>query len=278
MLQAIIPDIIQSLIKNRESILLKTFLAIGIFFAIFLISKFIVKKVRQRIENNSLQNDVYTHNISKLTGNIIFTFLMVFDILAIFQVIGFDTAMIMWWVSFSIGFAMETIIENMVAGVMFITIKKFKVGDYVEFLWSLNMKWTIEEINVRYSVIRSFDHRGLIIPNSILAQTPIKTYKTEPIMRGDIELNVPRHVNIEQIQMILNQTINANKHVIQKEYTTTFITGFNNMGIGIKSFFFANPQKKSAILTTRELRVEIMNAFEKYGIKKPYAHITLTAE
>gem|GEM_PF-1749625 len=95
MLQAIIPDIIQSLIKNRESILLKTFLAIGIFFAIFLISKFIVKKVRQRIENNSLQNDVYTHNISKLTGNIIFTFLMVFDILAIFQVIGFDTAMIM---------------------------------------------------------------------------------------------------------------------------------------------------------------------------------------
>ncbi len=278
MRQAIVPDIIQSFIKNRQSILMNIALGTGVFFAIYLISKAIIKKIREKIERNSLQNDIYTKKISKLSWDIIFIFLMIFNILAVFQVIGFDTAIIMWGISLSIGFAMETTIENMVAGIMFITTKKFKIGDYVEFLWDLRMKGTIEEINIRYSIIRSFDHRAVIIPNSILAETPIKTYKTEPIIRGEIELIVPRHVNIDQIQRLLNETINKNKHVIQKEYTTTFITGFNSWGIKFKTFFFANPQIKSAVLITRLLRISIMKTFKKYGIKRPYPNVTLTTE
>ena len=97
-------------------------------------------------------------------------------------------------------------------------------------------------------------------------------------MRGEIELNVPRHVDIDQVQMLLNKTINASKSVIQKEYTTTFITGFNTVGIGMKTFFFANPQKKTAVRTIRELRITIMEVFKKYGLQMPYPHITLTAE
>jgi small conductance mechanosensitive channel len=276
MLQAIIPNAIQTLIKNRESILWKVIFAVGIFFVIYFISKFVIERVRRKIENNSLQNDVYTNKVSALVGNIIFIFLMIFDVLVVFQVIGFNTAIIMGGISLSVWLAMETIIENMVAGIMFITIKKIKIGDYVEFLWNLNMKWTIEEINVRYSVIRSFDHRAFIIPNSILAKTPIKTYKQEPILRGDLSINVPRHVNIAQIQKLINQTINMNKYVVQKEYTTTFITGFNNMGIGMKTYFFTNPPKKTPVVVTRDLRIAVMKMLKKYGIKKPYPHVTLT--
>lgn len=278
MWQAIVPDIINIFIENRENILFKMFLGVAIFFAIYGISSFIIQKVKTKIEGNSLQSDEYTQKASNLVGNMIFIFLMIFNVLAVFQVIGFDTAIIMGGVSLSIGFAMETIIENMIAGILFVTMRKVKVGDFVEFLWSIKMKWTIEEINIRYSVIRSWDRRAVIIPNSILAKTPIKTQKIEPIMRWEIVLNVPRNVNVRQIQTILNQIINANRHVIQKEYTTTCLVWFNNMGIGLKTFFFANPQKKSAILVTRVLRGQIMEELKKYGIKKPYPRITLTAE
>ena len=88
---------------------------------------------------------------------------------------------------------------------------------------------------------------------------------------------VPRHVNIDQIQTLLNTTINKNKYVIQKEYTTTFITGFSSGGIKVKTFFFANPQVRTAVRITRLLRLSIMKAFKKYGIRRPYPNITLTA-
>ena len=63
------------------------------------------------------------------------------------------------------------------------TNEKVKLGDFVQFMGSLNMMGTIQEINVRYTVIKSFDKRRTIIPNSIIAATPIKTLTTETLIR-----------------------------------------------------------------------------------------------
>lgn len=273
-----VPEIIKDLTNNRGSILTKAGIAIGVFLVIYFISTLIVQKVRKKIEDDSLQNDVYTAKVAKLSGNIVRVFLLIFNILAIFQIIGFNTALIMWGLSLSIWFAMETTIGNMIAWIMFITNKKIKIGDFVEFLGSLNMKWTIEEINIKYSIIRSFDKRRMIIPNSIIAKTPIKTFKTEPLMRGEFTIKVPRHVDVEQVKKLLNDTINANKYVMEKTYTNTIVTGFDSFGIGIKSFFFSSPQKKSPAIVARDLKPVILEVFKKYGIKIPYNHMTITAE
>ena len=97
----------------------------------------------------------------------------------------------------SIGFAMETTIGNMIAGIMLMTNEKVKLGDFVQFMGSLNIMGTIEEINVRYTVIRTFDKRRTIIPNSIIASTPIKTLKTETLIRGKVKLRLPRTIDID---------------------------------------------------------------------------------
>lgn len=274
----ITPEIIKNLTQNWGSIVTKALIALGVFLVIYFISKLIVQKIRKRITDNSLQTEWYTSKIAKLTGNIARVFLLIFNILAIFQIIGFDTALIMWWLSLAIGFAMETTIGNMIAGIMFITNKKVKIGDFVEFLGSINMKWTVEEINIKYTIIRSFDKRRLIIPNSIIAKTPIETYKIEPLMRGELTFKLPRHVDVEQIKKLLNDTINANKHVLEKSYTNTIISSFDTFGIWFKSFFFSNPQKKSPMIIARELKPVIFEELKKYGISIPFKHMTITAK
>ena len=276
MVDKITPEIIKNLTQNRGSILGKAALAFGVFLVIYFISNYIVQRVRKRIIDNSLQTEWYTEKIAKLSGNIVRVFLLVFNILAVFQIIGFDTALIMWWISLSIGFAMQTTIENMVAGVMFITNKKIKLGDFVEFMGSIKTKGTIEEINIKYTIIRSFDKRRLIIPNSIIASTPIKTFKTEPLLRGEFTISVPRHVDLDQVKKLLNDIINSDKHILKKEYTNTIVTGFDNFGIWLKTFFFSNPQKKSPAIIARDLHPLILTTFRKYGIELPNNHLTIT--
>ena len=100
-------------------------------------------------------------------------------------------------------------------------------ADFVQFMGSLNIMGTIEEINVRYTVIRTFDKRRTIIPNSIVVSTPIKTLKSETLIRGDIKIRLPRYVDINQIKSLLIQILNNIDGVLHKEYTNIVVTGFD---------------------------------------------------
>lgn len=158
------------------------------------------------------------------------------------------------------------------------TNQKIKLGDLVEFMGKLKMRGTIEEINIRYTIVRTYENKKVIIPNSILAKTPIKTYKNEPVIRGEVFFTVPRHVHIPQVKEILIETINAHTKVLYKEYTNVWIENFDARWLQIKSVFFANPQKKSPFMIARELRPIIIANLKKYGINIPYPHITLSTE
>ncbi len=278
MIQNILNTIIIYIQENWGAILLKAILGSVVFIGGYILIQRIVNTIKKKVEANSLQDDVYIKRTSNLVGKLIFILLFIFLILAVFQVIGFDTAIIMGWISMSIGFAMETTIGNMISWVMILTNKKIKIGDYILLWGSLNMRWTIEEINVRYTVFRTFDKKRTIIPNSIIAKTPMQTYKTEPLLRGEIMFTVPRHTHIPQVKQILIETINAHTKVLYKEYTNTRIENFDSRWLQIKSVFFANPQKKSPFVIARELKPIIKENLKKYGIIIPYPHISLTTE
>ncbi|MCX6825328.1 MAG: mechanosensitive ion channel family protein [candidate division SR1 bacterium] len=264
---------------NGLDVLKTGILAITVFVVFLIVIKMVVKQVRAKIEKNSLQEDIYSKRIANLAGSMLFILLMIFDILVVFQVIGFDVALIMGAVSISIGFAMDTTIGNMISGVMLMTNDKIKLGDFVQFMGSLNIMGTIEEINVRYTVIRSFDKRRTIIPNSIVASTPIKTLKSETLIRGNIKLRLPSHIDIDQVKSLLIETLNSIEGVLHQEYTNIIITGFDTGGIVVQGFFFVNPQsKRNKIVIKKEFLTKIFVEFKKYGIKMPHDHITLTVE
>ena len=263
---------------NWSEIFSRLFWGIVAFIVIYFIIKYIVQRVKTKMEWDSLIPDAYAKKNSKLVGGIIFILLMIFNILATFEIIWFDVAIIMWWISLSIWFAMETTIGNLISWVFILTNKKIKLGDFVEFLWWLKLKGTIEEVNVRYTVIRSFDKRRIIIPNSIVAKTPIRTLKTEPILKWQLSLIVPRETSFELVKKIFNQEINNNKSILYPEYCSIIIENFDAHWMILKWFFFSNPAKKMPVGLAREIKWWIFNELKKYGIKIPYKHITITTE
>lgn len=258
----------------------KFFLGVLVFVVFYIVSKKIVARIRHRIESNSLQSDVYAQRVSQLVGSMVFILLMIFAVLAVFQVIGFDVAILMWGISLGIWFAMETTISNMMAWVFLMTNEKVKLWDFVKFMGKMKLLWTIEEINIRYTVISTFDKRRVVVPNSIVAKTPIQTYKSEPLVRGEIVFRLPRHVHIPQVREIMLGVINAHKAIVHKDYTSVLITWFDKYGTNIKSYFFVNQTIKgaSAFIVGRDLKGKIFEEFKKYGINIPYEHMSLTME
>jgi small-conductance mechanosensitive channel len=203
---------------------------------------------------------------------------MIFNILIVFEVIGIDVALLMAGVSLGIWFAMETTISNVVAGFFILTNKKIKIWDYIQLLWDFNTNWTIEEITMKHTIIRTIDMRRLLIPNMTMASTPIKTIKTENLVRWDIEISFPRHINIKQIKNILNQTINEHWNILNKNYTNTYIQWFDSKGYKFHSVFFVNPNEWTPFLVWSDLREKLSTTFKQYWITFPYEHIVINIE
>ena len=275
MLAAIIQYIIEFIQENRVTYLV----AFGVFLVVWIGSKRIIAKIKIRIQENPLQTEAYNVKIANLTGRILWTLSIILNILIMCEIVGLHTALLMWWISLSLGFAMENTIENMIAGIMLITGKKIQIGEFVEFLGKLNVRGTVEEITIRYTIIRCFDKRRIIIPNSIINTTPLRKMKSLPLVRGEINIKVPRDTPIETVRTLVKDHINAHKWVLEKVYTTVYISQFDSFGIGIKAIFFADPRKKKwPFIIARELKRSIHELLGQQGINVPFNHITLLAE
>ncbi len=238
----------------------------------------IVARIQKRIIANDGQNTTYSQKNAEFIGRIISLIGIIFSILITFQVMGYDAGIIMWGISLSLGFAMQSTVENLVSGIFILTNKKIKLGEFVQFMGPLNLMGTIEEINIRYTVIRTFDKRRVIIPNSMVAKTPIRTLKTEPLLRWEILFTLPRHTPIEEFKATVISTINSHKNILYPEYTSILINNFTNKWIEMKGFFFVNPAKKSPTLVARDIKFLLFDTLKRYGVAVPYPHISLTIE
>jgi len=264
---------------NWVDMLKQTAIAASIFIIIYFIIIRIITKVKKRIEDNSLQSSIeYSKKLSWLIWKVLFIVWMIFNVLIIFEVIWLDVALLMAWLSLWLWFAMETTISNMVAWFFILTNKKIKIWDYVEILWNFNTKWTIEEISLKHTIIRTIDMRRLLIPNMTMTSTPIKTIKIETLVRWDMEISLPRHINISQIKSILNETINKNENILNKSYTNTYIKWFDAKWYKFHSVFFLNPNDWSPFAVWSSLRETISKTLRQYWIAFPYEHIVINIE
>jgi small-conductance mechanosensitive channel len=73
----------------------------------------------------------------------------------------------------AIGFAMQSIVQNFVAGVILLSERAIKPGDILEVEGRVVK---VLDMGIRASIVRTRDGEDIIIPNSLLIQAPVKNF------------------------------------------------------------------------------------------------------
>jgi len=265
--------------ENWLIIMAKWLSAVFVLTVFYLIIKLIVKKVKYNILQNTLQSDEYTHKVANLLWKVIFVTLMIFNFLAVFQIVWFQVWLLIWWLSLAIWFAMENMIGNMIAGILIITHKKIKIWQSIKLLWSLNLLWTIEEIHIRYTIIRLMDKTRLLVPSIILAATPLQTIKDNPLIRWDIKIKVSRDNEVWILKQLILQAINEQPWVTYKWLTSVFMANFDIDWVVMKwSYFIERKVWKSSFTLNKKITIRIIELFRKFGIKFTYPNMVVDTE
>lgn len=106
--------------------------------------------------------------------------------------------------SVGIGFGLQNIVSNFISGIILIFEKSIQVGNIIEIGTGLRGK--VNQINMRSSVITTFDNIDIIIPNATLIQNNVINLTfSDDVRRLHVPFGIAYGSNIEDvIQIILD--------------------------------------------------------------------------
>jgi small-conductance mechanosensitive channel len=108
-----------------------------------------------------------TPSVQLLFGKLFKIALFTIAVLFALSSVGIDvTALAVFTgaVGVGIGFGLQAVISNFVAGIIILIEKSLKVGDFVEF--ASGVRGEVREINIRYTVVTTNDNIDILVPNS----------------------------------------------------------------------------------------------------------------
>ena len=210
------------------------------------------------------------------------TFVVVFAALGIaFGLAGFGNiltslATIAAAATLAIGFAMQDVIANFVAGIFIFTDRPFRIGDWIE--WDGN-EGVVEDISLRVTRVKTFDNELLTVPNSVLTSGVIKNPVAEDKLRLQFLFGIGYDDDIERATDIIVEEAETHDGIMDDPAPTVRLTELGDSYVGLKSRIWIDDPGRSDFVKTRgEYVTAVKNRFDEAEIDIPYPQRELSGE
>ncbi len=177
-----------------------------------------------------------------------------------------------------VALASQQAFSNIFSGVFIIIFRPFRVDDVIEF--DQNRLGVVEDITLRHTVIRNFENKRFIIPNSVINNTIIlnSNIKEQPVRRH-MELLISYDAPLDRIFEIITEEVLAHPYHIDYRKEEEFDEGIHEVeirvleylptGLKIRVFLWAENHRKAFRLHT-DVNYMVKIRFDKEGIQFPY--------
>jgi small conductance mechanosensitive channel len=129
--------------------------------------------------------------------------------------IGFNTASIIGILAagaFAIGFALQGSLSNFAAGILILTFKPFRVGDWIS---ASDVFGKVEEIQILSTIVVSPGMKTIIIPNADIIGGVVTNYTTKGLIRLELEIPMAYESSFPEVQRIIMEVLHNNSYVLK---------------------------------------------------------------
>ena len=182
-----------------------------------------------------------------------------------------------------LGVAAQEALANVVGGVFIIAFKPFKIGDVIRI--TDDLVGLVHDITLRHTVIKNYENKMIVIPNSIINKEKVTNYDLEDkrvcqwIEMGisyDSDIDLAKKIIMEECEAHPNLIDTRSQKDINKEVPKVVIRLINlgDSAVTIRAWAWAR-DFSSAFVMKCELYESIKKRFDKEGIEIPFPHRTL---
>ncbi len=184
----------------------------------------------------------------------------------------------------AVGFASQQALGNIVSGVFIVLFRPFRVNDRLS-LRDSKLNGVVEDINLRHTIIRDFNNRRIIIPNSIMSQEVIVNadLNDDRICRW-VEMGISYDSNIDLAREIMIEE--AMKHPLRIDGRTPAqiakgksdvfvrVIALGDFAVTLRLYVWAK-DNPDAFAMGCDLLESIKKRFDEAGIEIPFPYRTI---
>jgi len=188
-----------------------------------------------------------------------------FGLMVTLNVIGVDTATLsvaFGALGIGIGFGLQSIFNNFISGLILLFERPIEVGHVLE----VNGIWgKVETINVRSTVIRTFDNSAIIIPNSDIISHQVTNWTFQDArMRRAIKVGVAYGNDPKLVEQTLYEIAQKHPRVLTEPAPMVHFSDFGDSALLFILRFWT--LLDYGVPTETEIRVEIDRVFKEKNI------------
>lgn len=163
-----------------------------------------------------------------------------------------------------IGFGLQTIVNNLVSGVILAFERPVQIGDQIEVGGRSGI---VKEIGVRASKIRNFDGADIIIPNGdLLSQQLINWTMQNRNQRVQFTFGVPYDTNLEKVQSLILNKLKDNKDILHYPAPGMIVVKFSQFAVDLQLLFWVPDLSDSDTVRTN-IMMDVKDLLSKEGIQ-----------
>ncbi len=183
-----------------------------------------------------------------------------------------------------VGFAAQEAISNIIAGLFIIFSEPFKIGDLIQI--HDNMVGTVWDISLRHTILKDFDNKMIVVPNSVMNKEKIFNFSlgdTRSCQR--LAFSIDYTSDVDLARKIMEEEVE--KHPLSIDPRTNYqknsgaprvvsrLINISDSALVVRVWAWAKNYEDSYELKC-DLLDSIKKRFDQEGIVMPYPHTTMT--
>ncbi len=176
----------------------------------------IVIKWIDGIVKKSIDNSKIDSNSKPILKSLIIGSLKVLLIISVINILGVDTTSfvaLIAAVGFAVGLAFQGSLSNFAGGILLLTLRPLRVGDYVE---ANGYSGTVQAVQILYTELVTVDNKVIFIPNGSLSNNSIVNYSIKDTRRVDFKFGVGYESDANQVIGVLKEIVKNHAQVLKE--------------------------------------------------------------
>src|ERR687891_1807226 len=252
---------------NKTAVTPSSILMFLVFIALFAMTSRLVQRVlRGQVFSRMRIDEGMQYTLTHISHY----FIMIIGAAVAFQFIGIDLtglAIILGFLSVGIGFGLQNITSNFVAGLILLLERPIKVGDRV---MVGDQEGDVVEIKMRSTTIRTLNNIALIVPNSEFVSSKLENWSYgDQRVRLDIDVGVSYGSDLETVIRSLKEVAEEQPEVLKNPAADVLHRGFGDSAWNMRlRVWVEHPRRHLQVRS--DINCAIVRKFHRHEVEIPF--------